>query len=251
MRHSRRDDTRRVARGPAGEGPYACPCCKLPTLEARVEWEICRECGWEDDGQDDLNADEVWGGPNGSDSLTDARLRYAQYVAVARANDSRSVANGGQGRWFEACLTYRASRYLPERFAASPTPRGYARTPPSSPRAQPVVTSQIDLALGIVAVSAWINAQKIDTAVVGDGLVQLLFLSRLDQLVHQLRGDRVAGVIVNSCGSVMRFSLPRSSDRWLRGGGGDVGSRRSGGECRLFAVEGVAPMNVVLLDGWM
>ncbi|MFE3146041.1 CPCC family cysteine-rich protein [Streptomyces sp. NPDC059218] len=34
---------------PSGEGPYACPCCKLPTLDARVEWEICHECGWEDD----------------------------------------------------------------------------------------------------------------------------------------------------------------------------------------------------------
>ncbi|MGW7610505.1 CPCC family cysteine-rich protein [Streptomyces sp. NPDC054766] len=107
---------------PAGEGPYACPCCKLPTLEARVEWEICHECGWEDDGQDDLNADEVWGGPNGSDSLTDARLRYAQYVATARATDSRSVANGGQGRWLEACLSYRRSRGLPERFVTSLTP---------------------------------------------------------------------------------------------------------------------------------
>ncbi|MFJ5270807.1 CPCC family cysteine-rich protein [Streptomyces sp. NPDC088358] len=94
---------------------------ELPTLEARVEWEICHECGWEDDGQDDLNADEVWGGPNGSDSLTDARLRYARYIAAARAKDSRSVANGGQGSWFEACLAYRASRHLPERFAASPT----------------------------------------------------------------------------------------------------------------------------------
>lgn len=39
------------------------------------------------------------------------------------------------------------------------------------------------------------------------------------------------GVIVNSCGAVVRFSLPQASDRWLRGGGGDVGSRRSGGEC--------------------
>ncbi|WP_406307622.1 CPCC family cysteine-rich protein [Streptomyces sp. NBC_00885] len=107
---------------PAGEGPYACPCCKLPTLEARVEWEICHECGWEDDGQDDLNADEVWRGPNGSDSLTDARLRYAQYVAAARAGDSRSVANGGQGRWFEACLSYRSSRRLRESFVASPAP---------------------------------------------------------------------------------------------------------------------------------
>lgn len=48
---------------------------------------MCSECGWEDDGQDDLNADEVWGGPNGSESLTDARKSYAQYDAAQRAAD--------------------------------------------------------------------------------------------------------------------------------------------------------------------
>ncbi|MFD8420850.1 CPCC family cysteine-rich protein [Streptomyces sp. NPDC059466] len=113
---------------PAGQGPYACPCCKLPTLESRVEWEICHECGWEDDGQDDLNAAEVWGGPNGSESLTDARLRYAQYVETARETDARSMANGGQGRWLEACLSYRRSRGLPDRFAASPNPVAWPNT---------------------------------------------------------------------------------------------------------------------------
>ncbi|MET7368787.1 CPCC family cysteine-rich protein [Streptomyces sp. NPDC005566] len=107
---------------PAGEGPYPCPCCKLPTLDERVAWEICHECSWEDDGQDDLNADEVWGGPNGSESLTDARLDYAQYAATRRATDPRSVVNGGQGRWLEACVAYRVSRGLPERFATPPTP---------------------------------------------------------------------------------------------------------------------------------
>ncbi|MFD7101085.1 CPCC family cysteine-rich protein [Streptomyces xanthophaeus] len=95
---------------PEGAGPYPCPCCKLPTLEARGGFEICHECSWEDDGQDDLNADEVWGGPNGSESLTEARARYAQYVETARATDPRSLANGGRGRWLEACLSHRASR---------------------------------------------------------------------------------------------------------------------------------------------
>ncbi|MEV8340522.1 CPCC family cysteine-rich protein [Streptomyces niveus] len=100
---------------PAGGGPYACPCCKLLTLDARCAWEICPECGWEDDGQDDLNADEVWRGPNGSESLTDARLRYARHVATVGATHSSSVASGGQGSWFEACLSHRASRRPPER----------------------------------------------------------------------------------------------------------------------------------------
>ncbi|MER7847401.1 CPCC family cysteine-rich protein [Kitasatospora sp. NPDC096077] len=107
---------------PTGGGPYACPCCKLLTLDARCDWEICPECGWEDDGQDDLNADEVWGGPNGSESLTDARLRYSKYAATARATDSGSAANGGQGRWLEACRSYRASRRLPQHFDATPAP---------------------------------------------------------------------------------------------------------------------------------
>ncbi|MFE3516730.1 CPCC family cysteine-rich protein [Streptomyces sp. NPDC059166] len=83
---------------PSG-GSYACPCCKLLTLETRGQFQICDECSWEDDGQDDPNADEVWGGPNGADSLTDARRRYAQYVATTRATDPGSAANGGPGRW--------------------------------------------------------------------------------------------------------------------------------------------------------
>ncbi|MFF3662871.1 CPCC family cysteine-rich protein [Streptomyces olivochromogenes] len=87
---------------PPGGGPYACPCCRFLTLEARCAWEICPEYGWEDDGQDDLNADEVWGGPNGSESLTAARLRYADYVAGTRSGDRQSVAQGGDGAWWSA-----------------------------------------------------------------------------------------------------------------------------------------------------
>ncbi|MFJ2593782.1 hypothetical protein [Streptomyces erythrochromogenes] len=54
------------------------------------------------DGQDDLNADEVWGGPNGSESLTDARRQYAEYAAGARSEDRQSVAHGGDGAWWSA-----------------------------------------------------------------------------------------------------------------------------------------------------
>ena len=84
----------------SGGGPYACPCCRFLTLEARGNYEICNECGWEDDGQDDLNADEVWGGPNGSESLTDARNSYALYASEARASDADSIVNGGEGAWW-------------------------------------------------------------------------------------------------------------------------------------------------------
>ncbi|MEV4367605.1 CPCC family cysteine-rich protein [Nonomuraea sp. NPDC049637] len=56
--------------------PYTCPCCFHRTLPDRGGFGFCEECGWEDDGQDDHNADVVMGGPNGSDSLTAARRRY-------------------------------------------------------------------------------------------------------------------------------------------------------------------------------
>ncbi|MET9693610.1 hypothetical protein ABZY81_35140 [Streptomyces sp. NPDC006514] len=65
-----------------------------------MAWDICPECGGEDDGQDDLNADEVWGGPNGSESLTAACLGYAEYAAGARSEDRQSVAHGGDGAWW-------------------------------------------------------------------------------------------------------------------------------------------------------
>jgi len=46
-------------------GPYSCPCCGHITLSERGAYEICGECGWEDDGQDDHDAHLVRGGPNG------------------------------------------------------------------------------------------------------------------------------------------------------------------------------------------
>lgn len=55
---------------------FRCPCCGLPTLEERSVWDICQVCWWEDDGQDDSSADEVWGGPNGKYSLSAARSNF-------------------------------------------------------------------------------------------------------------------------------------------------------------------------------
>ena len=54
----------------------ACPCCGYLTLSERQSYEICSVCFWEDDGQDDPHADEVWGGPNKDLSLTDGRRNY-------------------------------------------------------------------------------------------------------------------------------------------------------------------------------
>ena len=69
-------NTRSVVAEP-GSGPHACPCCRESTLDGRGMYEICPVCGWEDDGQDDQDAEDVRGGPNGTISLAEARRRYA------------------------------------------------------------------------------------------------------------------------------------------------------------------------------
>src|ERR1700739_3771792 len=56
-----------------------CPCCGFKALYGRGQDEICPVCFWEDDGQDDHDADDVRGGPNGSLSLTDARANFGRH----------------------------------------------------------------------------------------------------------------------------------------------------------------------------
>ncbi|QWA20891.1 hypothetical protein KJK32_04975 [Streptomyces sp. JCM17656] len=73
-----------------------CPCCFQRTLEERANFEICPECGWEDDGQDDADAHIVRGGPNGSLSLTQARLDYLEEVTET---GDESATRGGEGLW--------------------------------------------------------------------------------------------------------------------------------------------------------
>jgi hypothetical protein len=68
--------SRRNVFAPRDGGPYSCPCCGHLTLSERGGYEICPECGWEDDGQDDHDSDVVRGGPNGRLSLDAARTRY-------------------------------------------------------------------------------------------------------------------------------------------------------------------------------
>ncbi len=53
-----------------------CPACGYLTLEKRCSWEICSLCNWEDDGQDDFDANKVFGGPNGDFSLTNYRIKF-------------------------------------------------------------------------------------------------------------------------------------------------------------------------------
>jgi hypothetical protein len=61
--------------------PLRCPCCMCKTLGERTAFEICDVCFWEDDGQDDHDADEFCGGPNGALSLTEARANYRLFGA--------------------------------------------------------------------------------------------------------------------------------------------------------------------------
>ncbi|WP_425543148.1 CPCC family cysteine-rich protein [Rhodanobacter soli] len=64
--------------------PLRCPCCGYKTIGERGVHLICEVCFWEDDGQDDASADEVWGGPNGNLSLTQARANYKLFGASCR-----------------------------------------------------------------------------------------------------------------------------------------------------------------------
>jgi len=61
---------------PPGASLYTCPCCGHKTLSERGVYEICDECGWEDDGQDDHDSAVVRGGPNGTLSLDAGRALY-------------------------------------------------------------------------------------------------------------------------------------------------------------------------------
>lgn len=64
------------------EKTYRCPCCKFKTLYGRDHYEICEVCFWEDDGQDEHDAEEVRGGPNGSLSLRQAQDNFRRFGAV-------------------------------------------------------------------------------------------------------------------------------------------------------------------------
>jgi hypothetical protein len=70
---------------PPGGGPYPCPCCGFITLSERGGFDICPVCFWEDDGQDEHDAPEVRGGPNGALSLLAARANFR----AMRACDQR------------------------------------------------------------------------------------------------------------------------------------------------------------------
>ncbi|MBX9569636.1 MAG: hypothetical protein K2X77_12110 [Candidatus Obscuribacterales bacterium] len=59
--------------------PIGCPCCGYDTVLERNQYHICPVCWWEDDGQDNEDADKVWGGPNADLSLSQARKNFLLY----------------------------------------------------------------------------------------------------------------------------------------------------------------------------
>jgi hypothetical protein len=74
---------------------FTCPCCGYPTIIERGSYEICEICFWEDDTQDDNLADEIWGGPNGKLSLTEARLNISKTLDKL-ANELNNKVNVNQ-----------------------------------------------------------------------------------------------------------------------------------------------------------
>jgi hypothetical protein len=68
-----------------------CPCCGYPTLGERAAYEICPLCWWEDDGQGDAEADEVWGGPNHGYSLAQARRNFREFLVMYEPEHDRRI----------------------------------------------------------------------------------------------------------------------------------------------------------------
>jgi hypothetical protein len=93
---------------------FTCPCCGYLTLLERGGYDICELCSWEDDGQDDPHADEVWGGPNGAYSLTEARMNFTRYL-IKYNPDKPTKRIGGSTN---SPLEHQAKRAIVEAFDA-------------------------------------------------------------------------------------------------------------------------------------
>lgn len=103
---------------------FLCPCCGLPTLPERGGYEICVVCFWEDDGQDDPHAEEVWGGPNHHYSLSAARANFASYLTMYAPGDDRFERLRGDA---QALAVKRRIVESGTALGASPDPAGAAR----------------------------------------------------------------------------------------------------------------------------
>jgi hypothetical protein len=70
---------------------FCCPCCGFPSLPERNAFEICTICWWEDDGQDDADAGNVRGGPNGRYSLSAARVNFLAHGHMYNLGDGIEI----------------------------------------------------------------------------------------------------------------------------------------------------------------
>jgi hypothetical protein len=66
---------------PPWEGSFDVRAAGCKKLSERTVFEICEVRYWEDDGQDDGDADECRGGPNGALCLREARVNDLQFGA--------------------------------------------------------------------------------------------------------------------------------------------------------------------------
>jgi hypothetical protein len=67
----------------------SCPSCGYLTLTERGGNEICSFCFWEDRGQDNADADEAQGGPNGRYSLTVYREELFDWMMTLKGRRSQ------------------------------------------------------------------------------------------------------------------------------------------------------------------
>jgi hypothetical protein len=115
---------------------YRCPCCDFRTLHDRGHDEICPVCFWEDDGQDEQDADAVWGRPNGSLSLRQAQRNFK----LLGACDPRHVTNVRKPErdeiWIQIVL-FLARHFHPPNYSRCSITGGHSKTTilPSGSRA--------------------------------------------------------------------------------------------------------------------
>src|SRR5688572_12660004 len=67
----------------------SCPSCGYLAIEERCTWDICRFCFWEDDGQDNHDANKIFGGPNSDYSLTAHRLEFWDWMEELKNNANK------------------------------------------------------------------------------------------------------------------------------------------------------------------
>ncbi len=72
---------------------FLCPCCYMPTLKERAEFNICWLCFWEDDGQDSDDAKVIRGGPNADYSLEEARRNFVEFRTMFRPSDTHAFSS--------------------------------------------------------------------------------------------------------------------------------------------------------------